>query len=241
MDKNGRLFIAFALFAVFFILFFPPMQEEANVHTYADTRSLLQIPNFYLVIFNLLFLGLGLKGLWDLRNKKKNLKTILWRIFFIAIVGVALGSSYYHLAPSDERLFWDRLAIVTAFMSLLAVVWAERVTSSIAKTIALILILTGIGSVVYWKLTGDIRFYLLVQYFPLILIALLCFFYPKPNDRNLYAVIIFYVLAKLVEIYDGQIFELTHEWISGATLKQVAAAIGVYFAYRKSRYLGNSS
>ena len=29
----------------------------------------------------------------------------------------AVGSSYYHLAPDNERLFWDRLPMTIAFSS----------------------------------------------------------------------------------------------------------------------------
>jgi hypothetical protein len=33
---------------------------------------------------------------------------------------------------------------------------------------------------------------------------------------------------------DGQIFSLSHQMISGLTLKQLGGAVGVYFIYRKS-------
>jgi hypothetical protein len=54
------------------------------------------------------------------------------------------------------------------------------------------------------------------------------------GDRYIYGVVIFYILAKVVEVYDVQIFNLTHQVVSGLTLKQLAAAVSVYFVYRKS-------
>jgi hypothetical protein len=54
------------------------------------------------------------------------------------------------------------------------------------------------------------------------------------GDKYIYGVVIFYILAKFVEMGDGQIFSLTHQMISGLALKQLCGAVGVYFVYRKS-------
>jgi len=234
MDRKGWIFIVLALFAVIFIFSSSPIYDPINVHVYADNRTFFGIPNFNDVIFSLLFFILGLMGLWKIGHQNKTLQTSIWMIFFLAIVGLALGSGYYHLAPSDERLFWDRLSISTAFMALLAGVLSERISLTVSKKVAPFLILAGISSVFYWGFTRDIRFYLLVQYFSIVALPLLCVCFPKKGDRYIYGVTIFYIVAKVVESYDAQIFNLTHQFISGLTLKQLAAATGVYFIYRKS-------
>ena len=234
MDRKGWIFIALALFSVIFVFSSFPVYDGADVHFYADQRSLLGIPNFFNVIPTVLFLILGVMGLWKIGHQRKTFLRTVWMIFFLAVVGIALGSGYYHLDPSDQRLFWDRLSISTVFMALLAGVVTERISLNRAKKVVPFLIFVGMGSVFYWGSTGDLRFYLLMQYFPIISLPLLCFCFPKKGDKNIYGVVIFYLLAKVVEIYDVQIFSLTHQMISGLTLKQLLAAVGVYFVYRKS-------
>lgn len=234
MDRKGWIFIALALFGVVFFLSMPPIYDRVDVNVYADQRTFFGIPNFFLVLPGLIFFILGLLGLGKLWAQRNTFLRSVWMVFFIATIGIGLGSGYYHLDPSDPRLFWDRLSISTAFMALLAGVITERISLNRAKTIAPLLILAGMGSIFYWAWSGDVRFYWLIQYFSIIALPLLCFCFPMKGDKYIYGVVIFYVLAKVVEIYDGQIFSLTHQMISGLTLKQLFGAVGVYFVYRKS-------
>jgi hypothetical protein len=236
MDRKGWIFIALALFGVIFVFSSSPAYDGTDVHFYADQRSFLGIPNFFNVISTVLFLILGLMGLWKLGHQRTTYLRTIWMLFFIATIGIALGSGYYHLAPSDERLFWDRLSISTAFMALLAGVLTERISLDRAKNVVPFLILAGMWSVFYWGKTGDLRLYLLMQYFPIVSLPLLCFCFPKKHDKYIYGVVVFYLLAKVVEIYDVQIFNFTHQMISGLALKQLLAAVGVYFVYQKSCY-----
>jgi hypothetical protein len=234
MGRKKWIFIVLALFAIICVFSSSPIYDGADVNFYADQRSFLGIPNFYNVISTILFLILGLMGLWKLGHQKKTLLRTVWMIFFLATIGIALGSGYYHLDPSDQRLFWDRLSISTGFMALLAGVLTERISIHVMKKVAPLLILVGMGSVFYWGYTGDLRFYLLMQYFPIVSLPLLCLCFPTKGDRYIYGVVVFYILAKVVEVYDVQIFNLTHQMISGLTLKQLVAAVSVYFVYRKS-------
>src|SRR5271157_1480046 len=191
MDRKGWIFIALALFALIFVFSSAPRYDSFDVHFYVDYRTFLGIPNFFNVITTLLFLILGLMGLWKLGPQKKTMLRVIWMVFFLATIGIALCSSYYHLEPSDHRLFWDRLFISTAFMALLAGVLAERISSNVMKKLVPLLILTGIMSVAYWKWTGDLRFYLLMQYFPIVALPLLCLCFPQKKDRYIYGVVIF--------------------------------------------------
>jgi hypothetical protein len=234
MDKKGWIFIALALVGVVFFLSLSPIYDPVDVNVYADQRSFLGILNFFLVAPGFIFFILGLLGLRKLGTGRKTFLKAVWMVFFIASIGIGLGSGYYHLAPSDPRLFWDRLSVSTALMALLAGVISERVSLNRAKIIAPFLILAGIGSVFYWAWSGDVRFYYLIQCFSIIALPLLCLCFPMKDDKYIYGVIIVYILAKVVEVYDEQIFSLTHQMISGLTLKELAGAVGVYFVYRKS-------
>ncbi len=234
MDRKGWIFIALALFGLVFFLSIAPIYDRPDANVYADQRMFFGIPNFFLALPGLIFIILGSLGFWKLWPQRKTFLRAVWMIFFIASIGIGLGSGYYHLDPSDQRLFWDRLSISTAFMALLAGVISERISLNTAKKVAPFLILFGMGSIFYWGWSGDIRFYSLIQYFSIIALPLLCFCFPMKDDKYIYGVVIFYVLAKLIEMVDGQIFSLTHQMISGLTLKQLCGAVGVYFVYRKS-------
>src|SRR5713101_7095047 len=54
----------------------------------------------------------------------------LYFAMFSALILTAWGSAYYHLAPDNARLVWDRLPIMIVFMALLSAVIAERVSVS---------------------------------------------------------------------------------------------------------------
>jgi hypothetical protein len=53
-----------------------------------------------------------------------------------------------------------------AFMAFLAIVLGERVTLRLGRVALAPLVALGVASVVAWRLTGDLRLYVLVQYVP---------------------------------------------------------------------------
>lgn len=234
MDRKGWIFISLALLSLVFFLCLSPIYDPIDVNIYADERTFFGISSFFLVMPGVLFVIFGLMGFWKLGIERKTFLRSIWMVFFIASIGIGLSSGYYHLDPSDPRLFLDRLSISTALMALLAGVVTERISLSRAKTIAPLLILAGMGSIFYWAWAGDLRFYWLIQYFSIIVLPLLCFCFPMKGDKYVYGLVIFYVLAKLLEMVDGQIFSLTHQMISGLMLMQLCGAASVYFIYRKS-------
>ncbi len=95
----------------------------------------------------------------------------------------------------------------------------------------------GIGSVLVWRAGelqghGDLRFYAAVQVYA-ILILLLLLLVPAKYTRgsDLAIVVGFYVLAKILEESDRQVFALGHI-VSGHTLKHLAAAGAGYWILR---------
>lgn len=88
----------------------------------------------------------------------------------------------------------------------------------------------GFSSVVYWAWSeslnrGDPRFYALVQFLPMILIPLFVLAPPQTNSRyrSVWAVIGLYVLAKIAEHWDAEIYLALG--ISGHSLKHIIAAL----------------
>jgi hypothetical protein len=91
-----------------------PIVQDQAYHAFADTRRLLGIPNVWNVVSNLPFVAVGAAGVALLR------KDAAATALFVGILLTGFGSSYYHLAPDDGTLFWDRLPMTIGFMALLA-------------------------------------------------------------------------------------------------------------------------
>ena len=152
-----------------------------------------------------------------------------WRRFSTAIC-----SSYYHLAPDNARLVWDRLPMTVGFMGLLAALVSERVDRSAGRTLLVPLLIAGVALVLYWDWTevrgaGDLRPYFLVQFGSLLLVALILLLYPSSGSDTRYIVggLLVYVLAKIFEVADAEIFAIGG-MVSGHTLKHLVAAAGVW-------------
>jgi hypothetical protein len=209
--------------------------QDPRYHDFADRRRLLGIPNFWNVISNVPFLLIGLAGL---RVLSRDAVTVVAQrpahcVFFLALIGLSLGSAWYHLSPSNLRLTWDRLSMALAFMAFLAMVIGERIGEDIARVLLPGLLALGSASVGHWHASekrgrGDLRLYLLVQFLPLILIALITVLFPATFARNVttWAMLAAYGIAKVLEILDRRIFAV-HGVISGHTLKHLVAAAGL--------------
>ena len=219
-----------------------PIPQPLSYHNFADHRAWLGIPNFDDVISNLPFAIVGLWGLivmWQPGSIKFTdpRERWLYLTMFAALILTAFGSGYYHLAPDNARLVWDRIPIMIVFMALLAAVIAERVTVSTGLLLLPLLEVVGVASVLYWRCSelrghGDLRFYAAVQVYA-ILILLLALLLPAKYSRGSdFAVVVgFYVLAKILEETDRQVFAMGHI-VSGHTLKHVAAAAAGYWILR---------
>ncbi len=97
--------------------------------------------------------------------------------------------------------------------------------------------IAGIKSVLLWRASelqghGDLRFYAAVQMYS-ILILLLALLLPPTYDRGSgFAVVVgLYVLAKILEESDRQVFAIGHV-VSGHTLKHLAAAVAGFWILR---------
>jgi hypothetical protein len=105
----------------------------------------------------------------------------------------------------------------------------EQIDARLGRALLPLLLLCGAASVAYWHLSGDLRPYLVVQFVPLALIALIAAWFAKPNaDRyGIWLILAAYSLAKVAELLDEPIFRM-QAVISGHTLKHMIAAAGLY-------------
>ncbi len=210
-----------------------PLAQDPAYHVFADQRTLFGVPHFWNVISNLAFLVVGAWGLQVATRRSDDPLYAAWLTVFIGVFLTGLGSMWYHLAPGNESLFWDRLAMTIGFMGLVAVVLGEYVSTRLATRLLLPLLIVGAGTVVYWIHTeslgaGDLRGYALAQFVPAIVLPLIVIARLQRSDLGRYFFVVFlaYAVAKAAEVYDHEVYSAIR-LISGHTLKHLLAAFGL--------------
>jgi hypothetical protein len=160
---------------------------------------------------------------------------------FLGLFLTAFGSSYYHWAPDNARLVWDRLPMTLVFMPLVAAMIAERISLRAGLWLLPVLTALGAGSVWQWYASeqrgaGDLRMYAAVQIYALVVLLVALLLQPAyTRSTDLVWVVGFYALAKILETGDRQIFALSGHTLSGHTLKHLAAAMAGYWMLRMLR------
>jgi hypothetical protein len=241
--RTGLALIGAAMVAITMSL--PRLPQNPSYHRMADSRTIFGVPNALNVLSNLPFAIVGLAGVLALTRGSIAQRAVVepWErwpylVLFAGTALTAIGSSYYHLAPDDGRLFWDRLPMTLGFMGLLTALLAERVSPAFARGAFLPLVFAGAASVVYWRLGeanggGDLRPYAAVQFGSLVLVLATLALFPArlSGDAFLWSAAVSYGLAKLLEAADGSIYEIGRI-VSGHTLKHLFAALSVGLVLR---------
>lgn len=244
MSEKQKLIALAALFAIATIAaaIAPPVPQDQSYMIFADTRSWMGIPNFGDVASNLGYLFVGAIGLLQLTGSSHRglfdqpADRLPYIIVFFGVTCVAFGSSLFHWEPNNATLLWDRLPMAIAFMALFSAVIADRIDRRAGLALLPVLLLMGIGSVIYWHVTetmgqGDLRPYALVQFFPIVAIPLILWWFPAyryTRPSTLLWVLVCYGAAKLLELSDGKIFELSGHIVSGHSLKHLVSALAAY-------------
>ncbi|MCU0668285.1 MAG: alkaline phytoceramidase [Myxococcota bacterium] len=194
------------------------------------------IANALDVASNAGFLLAGLAGLWIALRPATCFEYAYERapyaVFFAGVLLTALGSAWYHLAPDNERLFWDRLPMTIAFMALVTAQVGDRIDPRAGPTLLAPMLAIGFASVVYWRATeragiGNVVPYGVLQAYAVVILLLIALWLPSRYTRggDVYAVFGAYVVAKIAEVLDAPLYEMGHV-VSGHTLKHLAAAVG---------------
>ena len=237
MTHGGRLAVLGALLgaAVVAAVLAPRIPQDPAYHRMADSRALGGIPNALNVVSNAAFVLVGVVGLTSLRPGAARFREARERwpyaVFFAGLALTGAGSAYYHLAPDNERLAWDRLPLAITLMALFAAVIAERISVRAGLALLAPLVALGIASVFAWSASerrgaGDLRLYALVQFYPMLAIPVIVWLFPSRYTRGgaLVAVVTCYALAKGFELLDAPLHSLGAV-VSGHTLKHLAAAL----------------
>ena len=218
-----------------------PIAQDTSYHVFRDQRGWRGVPNVWNIFSNIPFLVIAVMALLAMRRRRlvvvKRLQW-LYGLFFAAVALVAFGSGYYHWAPNNDSLLWDRLPMSIAFMTLFCVVVGEYVSVSWAIKLAFPLVAFGVCSVVYWFISesygqGDLRLYVLVQFLPLLWLPMfLWFFSPTFSHSYTYwGILVAYAVSKACEYLDADIYALGLG-VSGHTLKHLVIALGLMFLLR---------
>jgi len=212
----------------------PPIAQPPEYTAFVDHRSLLGVPNAFDVLSNVAFAVVGLPGLTISFTRRAGTFAHPWdhwpyAVLFAGVTLSSVGSSYFHLAPDNARLMWDRLPMTIGFVALLVALLAERVHRGLARATLIPLLLAGAASVFYWYWSelqgaGDLRPYLVVQFGSLALVALILILYPARGAGFIVAGLAAYAAAKGLEVADGEIFVALAQTVSGHTLKHLVAA-----------------
>ena len=167
-----------------------PVPQDQSYHNFADQRKLWNISNFLNVATNLPFALVGFLGLKGVKNiEVKELMHISFTLF-IGFILVTLGSGYYHWLPNNTTLVYDRIPITIILISFFAFIIYTSKNETMGYKALLIFNIIGISSVIYWIVSeklgkGDLRWYGMVQFFPIIAIPLILILYkPKIKFRK---------------------------------------------------------
>jgi hypothetical protein len=215
-------------------VFGPALAQPAHAHDFADQRIWLGIPCALDVLSNLPFALWGVAGLLAvarvpalaIQGAQRSMATL----FFAGLVVTAAASSWYHLRPDDAGLVMDRLGMVLPFAGLLGLAVADRVSERAGVVTGLAIMMLGPLSVVAWAATGNVLPWALVQFGGMLLVCVLALRRPCATalGASLGVVMAIYALAKLLELGDHPIYELTGGLLSGHSLKHLVAAFAAW-------------
>ena len=243
----GILYLALLMAMVLAAALAPRIPQPLLYHHFADRRALWNIPNFADVVSNVPFAVFGIWGLLFLAGRPGRSAFVVpqeripYFAFFVGLLLTAFGSAYYHFAPDNARLVWDRIPMTIVFASLVAALVAERVSVKLGVRLLPFLLALGLLSVLQWYYSeingaGDLSLYASVQLGSLLALILaldLPARYTRSFDLGVVAAL--YIFAKMFELWDRDIFNTLH-LVSGHTLKHLVAAAAGFWILRMLKH-----
>lgn len=222
----------------------PAVAQYADYHAFADQRTFWGLPFAMDVLSNLPFALFGAWGLLGLRSihtppaRRSGFAALvpcdtqrpLAALFFGGLLLTALCSSYYHMQPNDAGLGVDRMGMLAAFAGLLGLASADRISARAGQWTAAAVLALGPVAVGVWALNGNLLPWSVLQGGGMVLVVCLALRPPLVGAWGvpLVAVMAWYALAKVLELGDHHILAMTQGWVSGHTLKHIAAAMAAW-------------
>ena len=221
-----------------------PLPQDPAYHLLADTRTCLGIPRAGDVLTNFAILGAGLFGLvlspgMNISDEERPAVALLIAGTFFT----AAGSAYYHWAPSNATLVWDRLPMMLTIPPILVLVLADRVHPAFARKALVPITAFAVGSVLWWAASEalgreDVRLYLMVRV--LMAAALLALVAFRPGRHTGTGWLVGALLAEATltafERFDHEIFRWTGGLASGHNLKHAMVGVALVCVFCWLRY-----
>jgi hypothetical protein len=247
MTIGGWLLAAISIALAVAAFALPAMPQPLSYHAFADCRTIWAVPNFFNVVSNLPFLVGGALGLVQVYRGQGRFidprEQLPYLVFFLGALLTCFGSAYYHAAPDNPRLVWDRLPMTLGFAGLVAAALAERIDLRYGLRALWPLLGLGVASVLYWYGTeragaGNVIPYAVYQAWSILAIVLLIVAFPArrySHGNGLLWAAVFYGVAKIFETFDLAVFRVLDGTLSGHTIKHLFAAAAVFAIVRQLR------
>jgi hypothetical protein len=221
----GFVGIAVVLFAVLRFVF-GPLPQDPSYHLFVDTRTWGAVPRAGDVLSNLAIFAAGLAGvlLWR-RVRIDPGERAAYAVLVVGMLLTAFGSAYYHWAPNDARLVWDRLPMTFVLAAMVALVLADRVDPAFARVAWWPFALLGVAGLAWWAWSDDLLLYLVMRVGSGLLIICLCLLRPGRHSHIgwLVAALALDIVMTVSERLDREIFTITGGLVSGHNLKHLLA------------------
>lgn len=234
LDKLERILTAVLLGLLALALFGPHVAQPVHQHAFADQRMWRGIPFAMDVLSNLAFALWGIAGMACLyglaKRTRVNLEHALTGLFFAGLACTAAASTWYHLSPDDAGLGVDRLGMVLAFAGLLGLAIAGRISRRAGAAVAAAVLVLGPLSIWFWLVAGNVLPWLVIQFGGMALIVWMASIKPLPQALPVRwgVVVAVYSVAKLLELADHQVYEMTLNAVSGHSLKHLVASFAAW-------------
>ena len=243
-EKRHYQLLAAVLALLVMGIFGPFVAQPAHQHDFADQRVWGTVPFAMDVLSNLPFALWGAAGLgymavlfWQRRFHKPAAdgaytaaQLALAGLFCVGLVLTAAGSCWYHWLPNDSGLALDRLGMVVAFAGLLGLAAAGRGSWQAGVALAGAVLIFGALSVGVWVFDGNILPWVLVQFGGMAMVLWFAWLKALPEALPVRwgAVVVIYAVAKLLELGDHEIYDMTSHGVSGHTLKHIVASFAAW-------------
>lgn len=234
LTKTETLLLAACAALLALAVLGPALAQSADHHVFADRRVLWGIPFALDVLSNLPFALAGLAGVWALQHLPAGAlggaQRTMVALFFAGLLLTAAGSACYHWRPDDAGLAIDRCGMAVAFAGLLGLAAAGRISERAGDWLGGSVLLAAPVAVKVWATTGNVLPWAVVQFGGVTLVLGLVLMRPRRDALQIRwgLVLLAYAAAKLLELNDHAVYELTGHWVGGHALKHVVAALAAW-------------
>ncbi|MBT8449381.1 MAG: ceramidase [Gammaproteobacteria bacterium] len=233
---NRIVLISITVILLGVLLSIDPIAQDPAYYNFVDNRDWLGVSNAWNVLSNLGFIVVVMLRFAPYRQKQHGSDLHAYvTLFMLGVFFTAFGSAWFHWNPTTATLVWDRLPMTIAFSSFFLSVWHDYISARVRYWLWPVVLFSA-ATVFYWYWTetlgrGDLRPYIVVQFLPILLLPFILWLYTQKaiQPRPIFMALGFYILAKLAEMFDGAIYELTEQIISGHSVKHLLAAVAAYY------------